>query len=71
MFNTGLRSGTKKGLEARGYRVVYFQRGAMPSFAEPGLLRGGTSMDAYIAVRRELADKLHLRYREVRWSLAG
>lgn len=71
VFNTGLRSGTKKGLEARGYRVVYFQRGAMPSFAEPGLLRGGTSMDAYIAVRRELADKLHLRYREVRWSLAG
>jgi len=71
VFNTSLREGTRKGLEARGYRVVYFQHGPMPSFAEPGLLRGGTSMDAYIAIRRELADKLQLTYREVRWSLAG
>jgi hypothetical protein len=66
-----LREGTRKGLEARGYRVVYFQRGAMPNFDEPSIWRGGTSIDAYIAVRRELADKLHLPYREVRWSLAG
>lgn len=71
VFNTSLRSGTRKGLEARGYRVIYFQRGPMPSFAEPSLFRGGTSMDAYIAVRRELADELGLRYREVQWTLPG
>jgi hypothetical protein len=71
VFNTSLHAGTKKGLEARGYRVVYFQRGAMPNFAEPGFLRGGTSIDAYIAVRRALADKLHLEYKEVRWALSG
>jgi len=71
VFNTSLRAGTRRGLEQRGYRVIYFQRGSMPSFAEPGMLRDGTSVDAYIAVKRELADKLHLLYREVRWTLTG
>ncbi len=71
VFNTSFHAGTQKGLEARGYRVVYFQRGAMPSFHEPSQLRGGTSIDAYIAVRRQLADQVHLVYRELRWSLAG
>ncbi len=71
VFNTSLRAGTRKGLEARGYRVIYFQRGPMPSFAQPSSFRGGTSMDAYIAVRRELADGLGLPYREVRWTLPG
>jgi hypothetical protein len=71
VFNTGLRDSTRRGLEQRGYTVVYFQRGAMPSYADPSWLRGGTSIDAYIAVRRELAERLQLRYREVRWNLAG
>lgn len=71
VFNTSLREGTRKGLEARGYRVVYFQRGAMPNFDKPSVLKGGTTVDAYIAVRRELADELHLTYREVRWSITG
>jgi hypothetical protein len=71
VFNTNLHAGTRKGLEARGYRVVYFQRGKMPSFSEPGLLRGGTAMDAYIAVQRDLADRLQLEYHEVRWTIAG
>lgn len=67
VFNTGLREGTRRGLEARGYRVIYFQHGPMPNGAEDGILRGGTSLDAYIAVQRELADKLGLRYHELRW----
>jgi hypothetical protein len=71
VFNTSLREGTRKGLEARGYRVVYFQRGAMPNFDTPSILKGGTSIDSYIAVRRELADKLGLTYREIRWSITG
>ncbi|HEX2671554.1 MAG TPA: hypothetical protein VHM25_11815 [Polyangiaceae bacterium] len=71
VFNTNLHAGTRKGLEARGYRVVYFQHGKMPSFSEPSVLRGGTAIDAYIAVRRELADRLELEYREVSWALAG
>jgi len=71
VFNTSLHAGTKRGLEARGYRVVYFQRGAMPNFSEPSFLRGGTSMDAYIAVRKELAEKLNLKYKEVRWAISG
>lgn len=71
VFNTNLHAGTRKGLEARGYRVVYFQRGKMPSFSEPSILRGGTAIDAYIAVQRDLADHLQLEYREVLWTLAG
>jgi len=71
VFNTNLHAGTRKGLEARGYRVVYFQRGKMPSFSEPSMLRGGTAIDAYIAVRQELADQLQLEYREVQWTIAG
>jgi len=71
VFNTGLRAGTRRGLEQRGYTVVYFQHGAMPSYAGPSWLRGGTSIDAYIAVRRELAERLQLQYREVSWNLAG
>lgn len=71
VFNTNLHAGTRKGLEARGYRVVYFQRGKMPSFSEQGLLRGGTAIDAYIAVRSELVERLQLEYREVRWTIAG
>jgi len=71
VFNTNLHAGTRKGLEARGYRVVYFQRGKMPSFSEPSILRGGTAIDAYIAVQRELADRLQLEYREVTWTIAG
>ena len=71
VFNTNLHAGTRKGLEARGYRVVYFQHGKMPSFSEPSILRGGTAMDAYIAVQRELADRLQLEYREVSWTIAG
>ena len=71
VFNTGLRTGTRRGLEQRGYTVIYFQHGAMPSYSEPGWLRGGTSIDAYIAVRREIAERLQLQYREIRWNLAG
>jgi hypothetical protein len=71
VFNTSLRASTKKGLEERGYRVVYCQRGAMPSFKEASVLRGGTSIEAYIAIREELADKLQMHYREVRWTIAG
>jgi len=71
VFNTNLRASTRRGLEERGYMVVYFQRGAMPSYAVPGYLRGGSNMDAYIAVRRELAERLQLQYREVSWKLAG
>jgi len=71
VFNTGLRKGTRRGLEQRGYAVVYFQSGAMPNYSEPSWLRGGTSVDAYIAVRRELAERLQLQYREVRWNLTG
>jgi hypothetical protein len=71
VFNTGLRAGTRRGLEQRGYKVIYFQHGAMPSYPGDSWLRGGTSIDAYIAVRRALAERLNLRYREVRWDLAG
>jgi hypothetical protein len=71
VFNTGLRAGTRKGLEANGYRVVYFQHGAMPNFSEPSILRGGTRIDAYIAVRADIAERLTLRYREVRWRITG
>ena len=71
VFNTGLRAGTRRGLEQRGYTVVYFQHGAMPNYAEASWLRGGTSIDAYIAVRRELAEQLQLQYREVSWTLSG
>ena len=70
VFNTSLRASTRRGLEQRGYRVVYFQRGAMPSFAE-SKARGGTAIDAYIAVREELAERLQLHYREVLWDIAG
>jgi len=71
VFNTGLRAATRRGLEQRGYTVVYFQNGAMPNYSEASWLRGGTSIDAYIAVRRELAEQLQLQYREVRWTLTG
>ena len=71
VFNTGLRAGTRRGLEQRGYTVVYFQHGAMPSYAGSSWLRGGTSIDAYIAVRRELAEQLRLQFHEIRWDLAG
>ena len=71
VFNTGLRAGTRRGLEQRGYTVVYFQHGAMPSYSGDSWLRGGTSIDAYIAVRRELAERLQLQYREIRWTLSG
>jgi len=71
VFNTGLRASTRRGLEQRGYTVVYFQRGAMPNYSGPSWLRGGTSVDAYIAVRRELAEQLQLRYRELSWTLSG
>ncbi|MEI9940301.1 MAG: hypothetical protein WDO69_24045 [Pseudomonadota bacterium] len=71
VFNTGLRAGTRRGLEQRGYTVIYFQHGAMPNYSRDSWLRGGTSIDAYIAVRRELAERLQLQYREVRWNLTG
>ncbi len=71
VFNTGFNAGTRRGLEQRGYTVIYVQRGAMPNYADPSWLRGGTSVDAYIAVRRELAQRLQLQYREISWNLAG
>ena len=71
VFNTGLKAGTRKGLENNGYRVVYFQRGGMPNFSEPSMLRGGTSIDAYIAVRAEIFDRLGLQYKEIRWRITG
>jgi hypothetical protein len=72
IFNNSLRAATRKQLEGYGYRVVYFQKGAMRSFqAADSEFVGGTHMDTYIAVRRELADSLQLSYREVRWDIAG
>jgi len=71
VFNTGLRASARRGLEQRGYTVVYFQHGAMPSYGDNGGQRGGTRIDAYIAVRRELAERLQLQYREVRWTISG
>ncbi|MEI9950738.1 MAG: hypothetical protein WDO74_17610 [Pseudomonadota bacterium] len=71
VFNTGLRGSTRRGLEQKGYAVIYFQHGAMPSYADPSWLRGGTKIDAYIAVRKELAERLQLEYREVGWTISG
>ena len=71
VFNTSLRGSTRRGLEQRGYTVIYFQHGSMPNYQDPSWLRGGTSIDAYIAVRRELAEQLQLQYREVSWTLSG
>ncbi len=72
IFNTSLRVGTRRQLEGFGYRVVYFQGGAMPSFRDPHSgFEGGTRMDTYIAVRQSLADDLDLRYHELRWDFGG
>jgi hypothetical protein len=72
VFNTSLRAGTRKQLEGYGYAVVYFQSGSLKSFAAPDShFVGGTRMDTYIAVKRELAARLGLGYREVHWDIHG
>jgi hypothetical protein len=71
IFNTGLRPATRETLEKMGYRIVYYQEGAMPSFKDSSSFNGRTRMDAYVAVREDIAARLKLGYRALTWDIRG
>ncbi len=71
VFNTGLRAGTRRGLEQRGLHGDLLSARRHAQLLRPKLAARRHERRRLHRVRRELAERLQLEYRERSWTIAG